>query len=112
MFGSLVFRWVNLRELDNFEDVGFGRMILLKWIFMKLVAGDLDLVELAQERDISGSCGSVNDISTSIKCRRMSWLTEELFACQEWLCSTNLVKPLKCPKEIITFLFCSCCFHK
>jgi hypothetical protein len=37
-------------------------MILLKRIFKKLVAGDLDLIDLAQDRDISGSCEGVNEI--------------------------------------------------
>ena len=56
MVGSLVFRWVNLREWDNFEDVGLGGMILLKFIFKKLGPGDVNLIDLAQDRDISGSC--------------------------------------------------------
>jgi hypothetical protein len=47
-------------------------MLLLKWTFKKLVAGDLNLIDLAQDGDISGTCERVNEISISIKCRKMS----------------------------------------
>jgi hypothetical protein len=55
-------------------------MIISKWIFNELVSGGLNVIDLAQNRDISGSCEGVNEISTSIKCRGISWLTEELLA--------------------------------
>jgi hypothetical protein len=57
-------------------------MIILKWIFKKLVAGDPDLIDLARYRDILSSCEGVDEISTSVKCRGMSWLSEELLASQ------------------------------
>jgi len=60
-----------------------GGVIILKWIFKKTVAGDLDWIDLAQDRDISGSCESVNEFSTSIKCWGMSWLSEELLSARE-----------------------------
>jgi len=58
-------------------------MIILKWIFKKTVAGDLDWIDLAQDRDISGSCEDVNELTVSMKCCGMSWLSEELLAAQE-----------------------------
>jgi hypothetical protein len=58
-------------------------MIILKWIFKKLVAGDLYLIVLVQDTDIPGSFEGVNEISSSIKSRGLSWLTEELLASQK-----------------------------
>ena len=47
-------------------------MIILKWIFKKTVVEDLDWIDLAQVRNISGSCEGVNELSTYIKCGECS----------------------------------------
>jgi hypothetical protein len=44
------FWWRSLREGDHFETPGLEGRIILKWIFEKWV-GDMDLIDLAQERD-------------------------------------------------------------
>jgi len=40
----------NLKERDHLGDPGVDRTIL-RWIFRKLDAGDMDWIELAQDRD-------------------------------------------------------------
>jgi hypothetical protein len=42
--------WGNMRERDYVKDLGIDGRVLLKWIFKKY-DGDLDWVDLAQDRD-------------------------------------------------------------
>jgi hypothetical protein len=45
-----VFWWGDLREGDNLGDPGVNVRIILKWVFKKW-DGDMDWIELAQDRD-------------------------------------------------------------
>jgi hypothetical protein len=40
-----------MRERDHLEDPGVGGRIILRWIFSKLDVGDMDCIDLAQDRD-------------------------------------------------------------
>ena len=44
------FRWGNLRERNHFEDLGVDERIILKWLFEKWHGGDMDWIDLAQDR--------------------------------------------------------------
>jgi len=44
------FWWENLREIDNLEDPGIDRRIMLRWILRKW-DGSMDWIDLAQDRD-------------------------------------------------------------
>ena len=41
----------NLRERNHLGDPGIDGRIILRWIFRKWVGGDMDWVDLAQDRD-------------------------------------------------------------
>jgi len=45
------FWWGNLRENDHLGDPGIDWRIILRWIFRKWGMGDMDWIELAQDRD-------------------------------------------------------------
>ena len=45
------FWWGNLKERDRLEEPGIDGMIILRWIFRKKDVGDMDWIELAQDRD-------------------------------------------------------------
>ena len=46
------FWWGNLRKRDHLGDPGVDGRIILRWIFRKWdVCGDMDWIELAQDRD-------------------------------------------------------------
>ena len=62
------FWWENLREIDNLEDLGVDERIILRWIFWKW-DGDVDWIDMAQEKTGGGSCKRVNKHSVSIKYR-------------------------------------------
>jgi hypothetical protein len=47
----VVFRWGNLREGDHLEDPGVDGNIILRWIFRKWDGGDMDWIDLAQDKD-------------------------------------------------------------
>jgi len=42
---------VNLRERDKLEDPDVGARIILSCIFMEVECGDMDWIELVQDRD-------------------------------------------------------------
>jgi hypothetical protein len=44
------FRWGNLRERNHLEDLGVDERIILKWLFEKWHGGDMDWIDLAQDR--------------------------------------------------------------
>jgi len=43
--------WGNLREKNHLEDPGLDGRITLKLIFRKWDGGDMDWIDLAQDRD-------------------------------------------------------------
>ena len=45
------FWWGNLRVRDYLRDPGADGRIILRWIFRKWDVGDMDWIELAQDRD-------------------------------------------------------------
>jgi hypothetical protein len=45
------FWWGNLRDGDHLEDPGVDRWIILKWICDRFAGGELDWIDLAQDRD-------------------------------------------------------------
>ena len=45
------FRWGNRREGDHLEDPDVGGRIILKWIFREGGMGDIDWIDLVQDRD-------------------------------------------------------------
>jgi hypothetical protein len=45
------FWWGNLRERDHWKDPGIDGRIIVIWILRKWDVGDIDWIELAQDRD-------------------------------------------------------------
>jgi hypothetical protein len=45
------FWWRNLRERDHLGDPGVDGWIVLRWYLQEVVCGDVDWIELAQDRD-------------------------------------------------------------
>jgi len=45
------FWWGNLKERDLMGDLGVDGRIILRWIIRKWDVGDMDWIELAQDRD-------------------------------------------------------------
>jgi hypothetical protein len=45
------FWWGNLRERDDLEDPDVDGRIMLRWIFQEVEFGDMDWIDLAQDRD-------------------------------------------------------------
>jgi hypothetical protein len=45
------FRWGNLRERENLEDPRFDGRIMLRWIIQEMGYGNMDWIDLAQDRD-------------------------------------------------------------
>jgi hypothetical protein len=45
------FRWGNLRERYDLGDLGLDGRIIRKWILRKWDVGDMDWIELAEDRD-------------------------------------------------------------
>jgi hypothetical protein len=45
------FQWRNLREGDYLDGPGVDGRIILKWIFERLDGGDIEWIDLAQDRD-------------------------------------------------------------
>jgi hypothetical protein len=43
--------WGNLRERGHLEDTGVDSRIILRWIFRNLDVGDIDCIDVAQDRD-------------------------------------------------------------
>jgi hypothetical protein len=67
------FWWGDLRQGDYLEDFGVDGGKVLKWIFRKWDVGDVDWIELAQDRDSWRAL--VNEPSGSIKCEEfLDWL--------------------------------------
>jgi hypothetical protein len=59
-----------MRERDHLEYAGIDGRIILRWIFRKWDVGDMEWIELAQDRDRLGdTCECGNELSGSIKCR-------------------------------------------
>ena len=44
--------WGNLRERDHLEDLSIDGMIILRWISRMWDGGDMDWIDLAQDRDM------------------------------------------------------------
>jgi hypothetical protein len=67
-------RWKTLKERDHLLEPGVNGRIILRWI---LGSGMwcMDWVELAQERQVAGTCECGNKPSGSIKCGEfLDWL--------------------------------------
>jgi hypothetical protein len=63
-----IFLWGNLRDSDHLQDPCVGGKIILRWIFKKW-KGDMNWIDLAQDRDRWAGCGECGDEpSVSIKC--------------------------------------------
>ena len=45
------FWWGNLRERDHLKDLGVDGVIILRWIFRKWYGGDMDWIDLAEDKD-------------------------------------------------------------
>ena len=45
------FLWGNLRERDQLGDPGIDGRTILRWIFHEMGCGDMDWIELVQDRD-------------------------------------------------------------
>ena len=58
------FHWENLRETDHLEYPGVDGRIILRWIFRKRDEGDMEWIDLAQDRD---TCKGGNEPSGSTK---------------------------------------------
>jgi hypothetical protein len=66
---NIRFWWGNLRERENLGDPAVDVLIILRWIFMKLVREGMDWIELAQDRDRwRGICECGNEPSRPIMC--------------------------------------------
>jgi hypothetical protein len=62
------FWWGNLRERDNFEDLGVDGRIILRWIFRKWDVGHgLDRAGSGWGQ-VTGNCECGNEPSDSVKC--------------------------------------------
>jgi len=61
-------KWGNLRERVHLEDPGVDGIIKLRRIF-RTWGGGMDWIDLAQDRQVTGSCVRGNEPSGSIKCR-------------------------------------------
>jgi hypothetical protein len=56
--------WGKLRERDHWGDPGGVGRLLLRWIFRKW---GMDWIELAQDRQVAGTCECGNEPSDSMK---------------------------------------------
>ena len=81
----------DLRERGHLEDLGVEERILLKLIFKKWDGRHgLDWSDLGRGQ-MASTCECSNETSGSIKGREFQWLTEDLLASEEGLCSIECV---------------------
>jgi hypothetical protein len=60
--------------LNHLENPGIDGRIILKWILEKC-DGDMDWIDLAQDRQVADSCERGNEPSGSTKCGEfLEWL--------------------------------------